>query len=232
MKMTAEDGLILLDGIPFGMEPEEAARGLKIPPEGPDFKALCDMLAGAFSAGSPKAVYRECFPSGRREDSLVIGGERFRSRILRVNLENAHRVFLYVVTCGRELDKWSGGYSDPLLAYFADYIKEAALARALEYFYGSIERKYRLKRYSKMAPGSLQDWPLRQQARLFRALGGAESRAGVELTESFLMVPSKSVSGILFPTEISFESCMLCPREKCRGRRAPYDEALYGRRYS
>lgn len=232
MNIIDKDGLILLEGIPFGIDPGEAASQLKIPAEGPDFKALRGMIAGAASAGSPKAAYRECFLSGRKEDSLLIGGERFASRILRVNLENAHRVFLYVVTCGRELDAWSGEYSDPLLSYFADYIKETVLARALEYFYGYIERKYRLKKYSRMAPGSLRDWPLSEQAGLFKALAGSESPAGVELTDSFLMVPSKSVSGVLFPTEITFESCMLCPRERCPGRKAPYDETLYRRRYS
>ena len=46
------------------------------------------------------------------------------------------------------------------------------------------------------------------------------------LTDTFLMVPIKSVSGIFFPTEVSFESCQLCPRENCIGRRAPYDPAL------
>ena len=50
---------------------------------------------------------------------------------------------------------------------------------------------------------------------------------GVTLSESFLMIPIKSVSGILFPKEIRFESCQLCPREKCAGRRAPYEESLW-----
>jgi len=45
------------------------------------------------------------------------------------------------------------------------------------------------------------------------------------------MVPVKSVSGILFPTEESFASCQLCPREVCPGRRAPYDPDLYDAKY-
>jgi hypothetical protein len=54
---------------------------------------------------------------------------------------------------------------------------------------------------------------------------------GVRLTDSCLMMPTKSVSGIRFPTETSFESCQLCPRDDCPGRRAPYDSGLYDRRY-
>jgi len=37
------------------------------------------------------------------------------------------------------------------------------------------------------------------------------------------MVPVKTVSGLLFPSEAGFESCELCSREKCMGRRAAYD---------
>jgi hypothetical protein len=53
----------------------------------------------------------------------------------------------------------------------------------------------------------------------------------VELTDSFLMVPNKSVSGLRFPTETSVENCQLCPREVCPGRRTPYDPKLYEQRY-
>jgi hypothetical protein len=54
----------------------------------------------------------------------------------------------------------------------------------------------------------------------------------VTLTDSFLMVPTKSVSGIVFPTEVSFESCRLCPRSDCPGRRAKYDPNLWEQRYA
>jgi hypothetical protein len=46
------------------------------------------------------------------------------------------------------------------------------------------------------------------------------------------MVPTKSVSGIIFPTEADFQSCQLCERENCPNRRAPYDEMLYEQKYS
>ncbi len=45
------------------------------------------------------------------------------------------------------------------------------------------------------------------------------------------MVPTKSVSGILFPAEESFASCQLCPRENCPNRRAPYDPELFDRKF-
>ena len=29
-----------------------------------------------------------------------------------------------------------------------------------------------------------------------------------------------------FPTEVKFESCQLCPREKCHTKQAPYDPGM------
>ena len=62
-------------------------------------------------------------------------------------------------------------------------------------------------------------------------LHGQENAIGVCLTDSMLMVPNKSVSGIRFPTEAAFESCQLCPRQGCPGRRAVYDPDLYDSKY-
>ena len=58
-----------------------------------------------------------------------------------------------------------------------------------------------------------------------------EDLIGVRLTEKFLMVPVKSVSGIYFPTEVKFESCQLCSRKACIGRKAPYNPDL-AKKYS
>ena len=82
-----------------------------------------------------------------------------------------------------------------------------------------------------MNPGSLADWPLREQRTLFALLGDVHGAIGVELTPSLLMTPTKSVSGILFPTAETFASCQLCPREECPNRRAVYDPLLFAQRY-
>jgi hypothetical protein len=82
-----------------------------------------------------------------------------------------------------------------------------------------------------MNPGSLTDWPLDEQRQLFDLLGDTQELAGVCLTESLLMLPTKSVSGILFETESRFESCQLCPRVRCRARGAPYEPGLMESKY-
>lgn len=81
---------------------------------------------------------------------------------------------------------------------------------------------------SRMAPGSgaADVWPITQQKELFSIFGNVENLIGVRLTDTCLMIPIKSVSGIFFQTETTFETCQLCPREACVGRRVSYDPDL------
>jgi hypothetical protein len=161
----------------------------------------------------------------------VIDGIRFSSRVLRVNLDQAHRVFAYLATCGVELQDWANLLSDPLEQYWANAIQEMVLRAATQAMNAHIVQHYQPGRTAAMAPGSLGEWPLPEQRPLFALLGSGTEVVGVRLLGSLLMTPTKSVSGIRFPTEEHFESCQLCPRSECPGRRAPYDETLYERKY-
>jgi hypothetical protein len=70
-----------------------------------------------------------------------------------------------------------------------------------------------------MTPGSLYDWPIQEQEPLFTIFGDIESIIGLRLRDSFMIDPRQSASGILFPTEIGFQTCMLCLRQGCPKRR-------------
>jgi hypothetical protein len=48
-------------------------------------------------------------------------------------------------------------------------------------------------------------------------------RIGVGLTESFLMMPNKTVSGLYFPTEKAIRTCQVCKRQDCPSRQAEFD---------
>ncbi|MFC1956916.1 vitamin B12 dependent-methionine synthase activation domain-containing protein [Chloroflexota bacterium] len=174
----------------------------------------------------PKAVYEVSYVENRNQDSLDIGGIRFTGRLLRVNLDKIERVFPYVATCGREIDEIAVPTKDFMRSYCLDVIKETALRSAIGYLENYLKRNYALGRLSRMNPGSVTIWPITQQKELFSIFSNVEDLVGVTLTESYLMIPVKSVSGIFFPTEVKFESCQLCPREVCSGRRAPYDSNL------
>ena len=222
---------IILDEIPFQPDIESLMKTVHLTEEGPFARDFARLAAEAQELARPKALYRLAFIEARDGDTVTIDGVAFTSRVLRVNLEQAHRVFVYVATCGREIQQWTHSESDLLHQYWAEALEESALRCAIQALNGHITTHYHPGPNSAMAPGSLGNWPLTEQRPLFALLGDTRTDIGVELSESLLMIPTKSVSGIRFPTEQSFESCQLCPRESCPGRRAPYDQDLYARRY-
>jgi len=222
---------IVLDNIPFDPSIDELLHSLHIGPDDEDAGRIRRLARQAAQVARPKVLYRQAYVDARGDNHVVLDGIRLTSRVLRVNLEGVHRVFPHVATCGRELDEWSGSLTDMIERYWADRIKEMALAAAVSAFIADLDERLRPGKTAVMDPGSLEDWPLAQQGQLFSILGDVAKLIGVELTDSFLMVPIKSVSGLRFPTEKNFQSCRLCERQNCPGRRAPYDPELFDKEY-
>lgn len=219
----------VLNSIPFRLDTLEVLKRLRLRKENKDMERMVqELLDIVHPIAKPKAVYRVSYVDNKNGDSLYIDGVKFTSRVLRVNLDKVGRVFPYVATCGRELDEIAVPADDYMKYYCLDTIKEMALSSARSYLQDYLTRNYALGQMSRMYPGegAAEDWPITQQKELFSVLGNVEDLIGVQLTEHFLMLPLKSSSGIYFPTEIKFESCQLCPREVCSGRKALYDSDL------
>lgn len=223
---------IVLDDIAFRVPRRQLFARLGVD-AGDDLGAELEALAReAERIGRPRLVYRGAGVEEHGEAVTVIEGVAFASRVLAVNLGPVSRVFPYVLSCGPELQAWSEALADPLAAFWAETIKEFSLVSATARFLEHVEQTFRVGPSSIMNPGSLPDWPLPQQAPLFRLLGDVSGAIGVTLSESFVMFPTKSVSGILFPSDGDFASCLLCPREACPNRRRPYDPGLFESRYA
>lgn len=225
----------VLDKIPFTVDRPALMKKLRVKEGSLSEKELNGLLAQAAVLAQPRALLMEAYVTARGEEWVEIEGRRFQSRVLSVNLEQAHRVFPYLATCGPELHHWSEELKecdDMLLSFWAEAIKEAALFCASQALDDYLKTRIHPGKTARMNPGSLADWPLEQQQVLFSLLGDTERSVGVQLTDSLLMLPNKTVSGIFYPTEIDFASCQLCPRENCPNRRAPYDPGLYASRYS
>ena len=220
-----------LDRISCVVDPAALRKRLHVREGSPDDRELIALLSEAAQIASPRAFYQPVSITDREASVVTIASVQFQSRVLSVNLAKAKIVYAFVATCGSELQSWGERFDDLLLSYWAEAIKEEALRCALETLYAHIRTTYAPGHISTMSPGSLEDWPIQQQEPLFRLIGDPEKTVGVRLTELLLMVPTKSVSGIIFPTDASFESCMLCSRDGCPGRRAPYDETLFEREY-
>lgn len=215
----------ILNDIPVRLPLGEIRRQLHLD-KGKRWEEVQTLLEVAKPLITPKAAYKISYIDQKLENAVDIEGVRFTSRVLRKNLEEVERVFPYVITIGNKLKEKAGESKDLIKEYYFDIIGNIALSATRKFLEKQLQSRYGLDGMSFMSPGSLTDWPIEEQKPLFSLFGEEQTPIGVKLNKSLLMLPAKSISGIYFPTEVSFFSCQLCPRGKCPGRKAAYDNKL------
>lgn len=224
VKISETSGNTVITGIPFSIEAGDVLKYIQLGKANPSLEqTVAGLLDQVRPEAAPKALYRPVYVELTGNDEVLLDGVAFTSGILRENLRNVGRVFPYVVTAGRELESVQVPKSDFMAVFCMDAVKEMILEQAVSFLERHLKERFALGHMAHMNPGSLGEWPISEQKQLFRLLGDVENRIGVWLTESLLMDPVKSVSGIHFPTEVDFKSCMLCTRHPCHKRRAEYD---------
>lgn len=216
----------VLDTIPIQLEFEDVMRQLRLDTKMGSSADVRELMGVAEPLIQAKALYEVSYISQRGEDTVEVNGVTFRSRVLRVNLDTVERIFPYIVTIGKALEDKASSSNDLLKQFYLETMGDMALRSSRQYLENYLKSHFGLDQVSRMSPGSLKDWPITEQKPLFSVFGNVVDLIGVTLTGSMLMIPRKSVSGILFPTEVSFFSCQLCSRKDCPARMAPYDETL------
>ena len=224
--------ITILNEIDFNPQPAKVLKKLHVKPDSRYEDMVLGMLEKARQIGRPKAMYRVAGIDEKTETGAVIEGIKMESRVMAINLKDVHRVFPYLVTSGRELFDWKMGFEDMLDSYYADEINQMALRTAEKHLLDHMKTTYKLGKTASMNPGSLEDWPITAQQSLFQLLGDPLAAIGVELSDSMLMLPNQTVSGIRFVSEDGFSNCELCPREHCPHRRTPYNPELMGSKYN
>jgi len=222
---------VVLDPLEYRIDRPSLLVGLRLKEGSRHAEKIEGLIREAEAVAHPRAIYRMAFIESRDDQHVVAEGLRFESRVLKVNLDNLHRFFAFVVTSGRELDVWANAKTGLRERFWADAINQAVVISARSFLDRHLQERYGLAKTARMSPGSLPDWPLKEQRVLFELLGDTRKTIDVELTKGLFMVPIKSVSGIVFANEEGFTSCQLCPREDCPGRKASYDPGLYERKY-
>ena len=212
-----------IENIQIKLDFEAVRRRLRLKQDS-ELKAVRNLVDTAQPLIVPKVLYQVCYIDDKLEDGVKVGGLILRSEVLRKNLENTERLFPFVVTIGDKFGERMDSSTDLLEKFYLDTIGNVALNQIRMELNNHLKSTYAIEKTAFMAPGSLPNWPIEQQKPLFELLGDVRASIGVELSESLLMLPAKSVSGIYFPTETSFFSCQLCPRERCDSRKAKYDE--------
>ena len=215
----------ILDNLKVDISLNDVCRRLHMGPDS-DVSEIQPLIEVAMALIEPKAIYEVSYIEDKLEDAVMVNGRHLTSRVLRKNLDQAERLFPFVITLGPKLGEKQADSTDLLENFYLDTIGNVALNSARKQLKRHLKSEFALEKISSMAPGSLPDWPIEEQAPLFKLLGDVDAAIGVKLSNSLLMLPAKSISGIYFPTEVSFFSCQLCPRERCESRKAKYDPKL------
>ena len=134
-------------------------------------------------------------------DVTVIGGTlRAASRSLHERLAGCRRAFLFAATIGAAVETWVHDLTeadDMTRGLLADaFASSAAIALGLEMetIAAAAFAADGLTPTKRHAPG-YADWPLSDQGPLCGLIDAP--RIGITLTEDFLMLPAKSISGVI-----------------------------------
>ena len=216
--------MTVLTEVPFKIDYLSISRKLHIEPSSDEYEELAELLNKAAAVAKPKALFKPVFIEEKANDFVVLDGVKMLSTVMPKNLEGLHRIFAYVATCGIEMEHFSQSETDMLYTWWLSTIMEDALGQAVAALRQRIKRDFDIKKMASMSPGSLPDWPISEQTKLFSLFGNVEELIGVKLTDSMLMIPAKSVSGFYFETDTDYVNCQLCQRQNCPSRRLPFDE--------
>lgn len=221
--------VVIVDDIPHLLTREEMLDRLAVHPETALGTKLGQLLHQACAIAEPKTLHRVCRARPGGDTRVVVDGVILDSPILRRHLDCVSWVIPYIVTSGRELWEWSRTLETAIDRSWAAVIIEAMLNTAVDQFEEVLRKRCGTGPMSSLHPGSLSDWPLRDQVGLFQLLHDPSKLIGVELTDGLFMAPPATVSGLRFETESEHQHrCELCTRSSCPKRARLLTTAAFG----
>ena len=226
----SDPGRVLIDTISFDPDIQKLKQAIKLYEAYPELEPQFERLVrSATDVARPRALYRRAVVEEVGENSVLISGHVFESSTLPQLFSRGDVVFPYVATCGIELEHIDVSAYDMLASWWRACIETEALHSAMHALEQAVQQHHGQADLSSVNPGSgnIEVWPIEQQSRLFSLIGDTRHTIGVELTESYLMRPSKSLSGILFASEHKYCNCNSCTRQNCPDRRAAFTGHVY-----
>ena len=178
---------------------------------------------------SPKALFLKKKVSALKADHIELDGDiKLSGKSLSRYIAGAECVYLFLVTIGPAIETEASGLmnsSDGLTGYILDRVGSIAVEALAGEIEDSIRREHEAKNKSvsmRFSPGYC-DWPVVEQLELDKIL--SFSKIGVKLTDGLMMIPRKSISGMvaigpkgLFSKAKS--QCGICKVKECSYRRA------------
>jgi hypothetical protein len=199
-------------GFPPGMSPE------------PFPGIIGELLAKAVDKIKPAGGYVVCdaFQIDPSRKSIVVQGVEFHTHsIVTKHLEKSTAVALFACTAGNEISRWAATFNDmgqSIHAYIVDSIGSIAAEKAMDVVQARLE--YEMKQSglcitNRYSPGYC-NWDTAEQKKLFSLLPAGF--CGITLSDSMLMKPIKSISGIIgIGKDVTYRryTCNYCKDKHC-----------------
>jgi hypothetical protein len=174
----------------------------------------------------PSVHYRIVKPSVTDNDAVQLDETvEFTSTQLAKTLKNAEEIVCFVGTIGtgaeNEINRLLAKQK-LAEAYILDAMASVAVENMIDRFQNLMENRFSGEDRTvtlRFSPGYC-DWPVTQQKKLFKIFN--PKQLNVELLDSCLMKPRKSISGVfgITPQESeSYNPCRDCPTRRCESRR-------------
>lgn len=153
---------------------------------------VCDLLRSCLDEVGDKLSYRVCYCEITVRDLQALG---ISSRDLAACLDGCDRAVLFAATVGLELDRLIAKYGrlSPARALMLQAIGAERIEALCDAFCTELAKEHRTT--ARFSPG-YGDLPLSCQKDLFAVLD-CERKIGLTLTDSLLMLPTKSVTAIV-----------------------------------
>ena len=158
------------------------------------------------------------------------GGLSLRSRELSKSMENCEAIVCFIATVGNKVESQIKRLMEENRlseAYILDAMGSVAVENMVEKFHRRMMTKYEIEGKGvtlRFSPGYC-DWPLSDQKKLFSLFDLFHLK--VKLTDSCLMLPRKSISGVfgVIPSHVSlpvrsYNPCSECEQRDCIARRS------------
>jgi len=179
---------------------------------------------------SPRLLFtKERIKGIERGRIYLHNGVTLKSPKLSRSLYDSEELICFLTTIGEEIDfeinrmMRQGRISQ---AFVMDALASVAVESAAEQFQQRMETKYSEHDKAvtlRFSPGYC-DWPIGEQKKLFQMFDS--HTAGIELNDSCLMMPRKSISAVfgLYPysgdsAHPPYNPCVDCPKTDCLSRR-------------
>ena len=150
----------------------------------------------------------------------------FQSKVVAQLMEQCEKVAVFLVTIGNHLEETVRQMAEDgliLQATVLDAIGSVAAETVADFVQGRVDevaRAHGLCTSLRFSPGYC-DWNIKQQKMVFQAVG--RDSTGIHLTEDCLMLPRKSISGVIGIGPCNgvehYNPCKTCHKYDCQSRR-------------